>query len=98
MDVFLTNKTAFLFNHSLAFVAAKVNIKEAELLFQAGVLAVPVVKKYAIDDGWVVTLHGRHQLNLTLETARGQVRVFKRLDAAVELLFKMGFGEVRIVR
>ena len=94
----MTNKTAFLFNHSLAFVAAKVNIKEAELLLQASALAVPVIKKYALDDGWVVTLTGKHQINPTLETARGQVRVFKRLDAAVGVLFDMGFGEVRIVR
>jgi len=98
MSVFLTNKTAFLFNHSLAFVAAKVNIKEAELLFQAGALAVPVIKKYAIDGGWVVTLTGKHQINPALETARGQVRVFKRLDAAVGVLFEMGFGEIRVVR
>jgi len=98
MSVFLTNKTAFLFNHSLAFVAAKVNIKEAELLFQAGVLNVPVIKKYALDDGWVVTLTGKHQINPALETARGQVRVFKRLDAAVGVLFEIGFGEIRIVQ
>ncbi|WP_340124385.1 hypothetical protein [Methylobacter svalbardensis] len=74
------------------------NLKEAELLFQAGALAVPVIKKYALDDGWVATLTGKHQLNPTLETARGQVRVFKRLDAAVGVLFEIGFGEIRIVR
>ncbi len=74
------------------------NLKEAELLFQAGALTVPVIKKYALDDGWVVTLTGKHQLNPTLETARGQVRVFKRLDAAVGVLFDIGFGEIRIVR
>ncbi len=74
------------------------NIKETELLFQAGALAVPVIKKYALDGGWVVTLTGKHQLNPTLETARGQVRVFKRLDAAVGVLFGMGLGEIRIVR
>ena len=95
---FLTNKTAFLFNHNTTFVAAKVNIKEAELLFQAGVLVVPVIKKYAFDDGWVVTLTGKHQINPALETTRGQMRVFKRLDAAVGVLFEIGFGEIRIVR
>jgi len=74
------------------------NLKEAELLFQAGVLVVPVIKKYAIDDGWVITLAGKHRLNPTLETARGQVRVFKRLDVAVGVLFEIGFSEIRIVR
>jgi hypothetical protein len=32
--------------------------------------------------------------NATLETARGEVRVFKRLDVAVDLLFGLGVGKV----
>ncbi|MDP2201870.1 MAG: hypothetical protein Q8K07_07620 [Methylicorpusculum sp.] len=74
------------------------NIKEAELLFQANALAVPVIKKHDRDEGWTVTLSGMHKLNPLLETARGQVRVFKRLDAAVGVLFEVGFGELTIVR
>ena len=74
------------------------NIKEAEILFQAGVLATPVIKKYEQGEGWTVTLAGKHKLNPMLETARGQVRVFKRLDAAVGVLFEIGFGEIRIVQ
>ena len=73
-------------------------IKEAELLFQAGALETPVIKKHDSDNGWIVTLAGKHKLNPMLETARGQVRVFKRLDAAVGVLFELGFGEVRIVK
>lgn len=72
------------------------NIKEAEILLQAGVLSAPVIKKHDLEDGWVVTLAGKHKLNPELETARGQVRVFKRLDAAVGVLFELGFGEIRI--
>jgi len=75
-----------------------VNIKETELLFQANALAVPVIKKHDRDEGWTVTLSGKHKLNPMLETARGQIRVFKRLDAAVGVLFEVGFGEVTIVR
>ena len=74
------------------------NLREAELLFQAGALAVPVIKKCDQSEGWTVTLDGKHQLNPTLETARGQVRVFKRLDAAVGVLFEMGFKEVKVVQ
>lgn len=74
------------------------NLKETEILFQSGSLKTPVIKKYALDGGWVVTLSGKHQLTPTLETARGQVRVFKRLDAAVGVLFDIGFGEVKIVQ
>jgi hypothetical protein len=37
-------------------------------------------KKYERDDGWVVTLAGKRKLNPMLETARGEMRVFKRLD------------------
>lgn len=92
------NKIAFLFNHILAFVAAKVNIKEAEILLQAGVLETPVIKKHQSGNGWTVTLSGKHKLNPLLETARGQVRVFKTLDAAVGVLFEVGFGEIEIVR
>jgi len=75
-----------------------VNIKEAEILLQAGVLVTPVIKKYALNGGWVVTLNGKHQLNPILETARGRERVFKTLDAAVGVLFELGFGEIRIIR
>jgi hypothetical protein len=75
-----------------------VNIKEAEILFQAGALDVPVIKQHESGDGWTVTLTGKHKLNPMLETARGQVRVFKRLDAVVGVLFEVGFGEVKIAR
>jgi len=73
-------------------------IKEVELLFQAGALDVPVIKQHDQGAGWVVTLSGTHKLNPMLETARGQVRVFKRLDAAVGVLFEVGFKEVKIVQ
>jgi len=75
-----------------------VNIKQAELLFQAGGLGVPVIKPHASGEGWIVTLEGKHKLNPMLETARGQVRVFKRLDAAVGVLFELGVSEIRLVR
>ncbi len=74
------------------------NIKEAEILFQAGALDVPVIQQHESREGWTVTLTGKHKLNPMLETARGQVRVFKRLDAAVGVLFEVGFGEVKIAR
>jgi hypothetical protein len=62
-------------------------------------LQTPVIKKYTGGgEGWVVTLNGKHKLNATLETARGEVRVFKRLDVAVELLFGLGVGKVEVVR
>lgn len=74
------------------------NIKEAEILLQAGVLVTPVIKQHEPGDGWIVTLAGKHKLNPKLETARGQVRVFKRLDAAVGLLFELGFEGVNVIR
>jgi hypothetical protein len=75
-----------------------VNIKEAEILQQAGALVTPVIKKHDQGHGWTVTLDGKHKLNPMLETARGQVRVFKRLDVAVGVLFEVGFGEIKIVK
>lgn len=68
------------------------------MLFQAGALETPVIKKYDLEDGWVVTLDGKHKMSSTLETARGHVRVFKTLDAAVGVLFELGFGKVKVVR
>jgi hypothetical protein len=50
------------------------------------------------DDGWIVTLAGKHKLDPMLETARGQMRVFKRLDAAVGVLFELGFEEITIIK
>jgi hypothetical protein len=75
-----------------------VNLKEAEILFHAGVLATPVIKKHAVEEGWVVTLAGKHKLNETLETARGEVRVFKRLEVAVDLLFGLGFSKITVTQ
>jgi len=73
-----------------------VNIKEAEILFQAGALDAPVIKQHESGEGWTVILTGKHKLNPMLETARGQIRVFKRLDAAVGVLFEVGFCEVNV--
>jgi hypothetical protein len=73
-------------------------IKEAELLFQAGALETPVIQKHDVENGWVVILNGKHKMNPALETARGQVRVFKRLDAAVGVLLDLGFQEIRITQ
>jgi len=58
-------------------------------LFQAGALDEPVIKQHDQSGGWTVTLSGTHKLNPVLKTARGQVRVFKRLDAAVGVLFEV---------
>ena len=74
------------------------NLKEAEILFNANVLQEPVITHDKLKGGWVVTLSGTHKLKPTLETARGDVRVFKRLDAAVGVMFELGFGEIRIVQ
>jgi len=73
-------------------------IKEAELLFQAGALQVPVIKQSDAGDSWLVILEGSHKINPTLETARGGPRVFKRLIAAVDVLFGMGISEVKVSR
>lgn len=73
-------------------------IKEAELLFQAGVLQVPVIKQSDSGNGWVVTLPGTHKLTPELEIARGGTRIFKTLDASVGVLFDIGFIEIRIIQ
>lgn len=72
------------------------NIKEAEILYQADALETPVIKRHESGAGWTVQLAGTHRLNPVLETARSQVRVFKRLDAAVGVLFEIGFTVITI--
>lgn len=74
------------------------NTKELEILLEAGVLKTPVVKYYALDGGWIVTLEGKHKLSPVLETARGQTRVFKKLDTAVAVLFNIGVSKITIKR
>lgn len=74
------------------------NIKEAEILCQAGALETPIVKRHESGAGWMVALLGNHKLNPVLKTARGQVRIFKSLDAAVGVLFGIGFDEIRIIQ
>jgi len=91
-------KTAILLQLILLFVESKVNIKEAKILQQAGVLETPITKQHNKGDGWEIRLNGTHKLNPLLETARGQVRVFKRLDAAVGVLFEIGFEEIKIIK
>jgi len=72
--------------------------KEAELLFQAGALQVPVIKQTNMGDGWVIILEGTHKLIPEIETARGGIRVFKTLDAAVGILFDIGLSELKIIQ
>ncbi|MDD2758941.1 MAG: hypothetical protein PHH11_01470 [Methylomonas sp.] len=74
------------------------NIKQAEALFQAGALDVPVIKQHESGEGRTVTLHGKHKLNPMRETAQSHVRGFKRLDAVVGALFKIGFEKIHVVR
>jgi len=73
-------------------------IKEAELLFQAGALQMPVIQHNESLKGWLITLPGIHNLNAMLETVRGGPRVFKKLDIAVGVLFEVGFDEIKIIR
>ena len=74
------------------------NLKEAEILFDSDVLQEPIIKHDKLKGGWVVTLPGTHKLSPTFETARGDIRVFKRLDAAVRVLFEVGFSEIKVVQ
>lgn len=71
-------------------------LKEAELLSQAGTLKKPIIRQDK--DDWVVILDGTHKLNPMLETAWGQVRVFKRLDEAEGGMFEIGFVKIRVIR
>jgi len=73
-----------------------VKLKEAEILFNADALQEPIITKQ--EGGWVVTLAGSHKLTPTLETSQGHVRLFKKVDAAVGVLFEVGFSGVRVVK
>jgi len=73
-----------------------VKLKEAEILFNANALQEPIITKQ--EGGWVVTLAGNHKLSPTLETSQGHVRLFKKLDAAVGVLFEIGFKEIKVLK
>ena len=71
-------------------------LKEAEILFNVNALQEPIITKQ--EGGWIVTLAGSHKLTPTLETSQGHARLFKKLDAAVGVLFGIGFSGVRVVK
>ncbi len=73
-------------------------LKEAELLFHANALEIPIIQKTASGNDWIVTLNGAHQLKSELEIQRAGIRIFKRLDVAVGVLFEVGFEEIKIVK
>jgi hypothetical protein len=70
--------------------------REARLLHSTGAIKSPVIRQTA--GGWTAELPGKHVLNPVLELARGGPRVFKTLDAAVEVLFEIGFTAVKVER
>jgi hypothetical protein len=70
--------------------------REARLLQSTGVIKTPVIRQAL--GRWVVELPGKHGLNPLLELARGGPRVFKTLDAAIEVLFEIGFSTVKVQR
>ncbi|OQK15396.1 hypothetical protein AU255_18175 [Methyloprofundus sedimenti] len=69
-------------------------IKEAELRFHARALATPIIRKHDQENSWTIALTDSHKLNQILETARGQVRLFKRQNAAMGIVFEIKFGEI----
>jgi len=70
--------------------------REARLLHTTGAIKSPVIRQ--TEGGWAVELPGKHGLNPLLELARGGQRVFKTLDAAVEVLFEIGFTATKVER
>ncbi len=70
--------------------------REARLLQATGAIKSPLIRQ--TDGGWSVELPGKHGLNPLLELARGGPRVFKTLDAAIEVLFEIGFSTVTVQR
>lgn len=70
--------------------------REARLLHTTGAIKCPVIRQAV--GGWCIELPGKHGLNPVLELARGGARLFKSLDAAVEVLFEIGFTAVKVER
>ena len=70
--------------------------REARLLHSTGVIKGAVIRQMA--GGWTAELPGKHGLNPVLELARSGPRVFKTLDAAVEVLFEIGLKSVKVER
>lgn len=68
--------------------------REARLLHTTGAIKCPVIRQAGA--GWSIELPGKHGLNPILELARGGPRVFKSLDAAVEVLFEIGFTALKV--
>lgn len=68
-----------------------ITIKQAREYFELGAIAgFAVVRVPMSDGGWAVTANGRTGASWTLRTARGDMRVFATLDAAVRAVEEVG--------
>lgn len=72
-------------------MSQQITVKQARELFAAGLLSRFTIARDPLQsDGWVLQIESTNGFRWTLETARGDVRVFSTLDAVEATLRQIG--------
>lgn len=72
-------------------MSQQITVKQAREIFAAGLLSRFTIARDPLQsDGWVLQIESTNGFRWTLETARGDVRVFSTLDAVEATLRQIG--------
>lgn len=77
--------------HTKETAKQSMKLARAKDLFEFGILTKAEIVDNPMGSGWLLQLTGRSGELHTIETDRGQTRVFKTLDAAFKLCEEIGF-------
>lgn len=72
-------------------MSKQVTVQQARQYFDLGVLAFAFIVPVPMSTGWQITIEGTSGTVWHLVTARGEVREFASLDAAVNALRSIGW-------
>jgi len=67
-----------------------ITVKQVRDYVELGVVARAYVMRDMIPDRWMICIEGKSGSSWTLQTARGEVRSFSSMDAAVNALDECG--------
>lgn len=77
---------------------AGTKISKVKDLFSYKVLTDAMIVPQPMCDGWLLQFRDNESRLLTLETDRGQIRIFKTIDAAFKTAQEVGFQSVKVSR
>jgi hypothetical protein len=85
--------------YQLSFIMKNIQVKEAQLIFDSGVLTSCEVVRTIMESQkqWTVILTRKDKVKFSLRGQRGDApRVFKSVDAAVNSAGEIGFRQITV--